>query len=118
MHLIVSSPAAPAAHNVPSGSQPGGGVVHCRQPMPAYLDIDLHGVPPDDARVAALLRKGALEARRKHLGLRIIHGRGEHVMADIAQGWLRNHELPFQEGVLNPGETRVEALALQRTRRL
>ena len=86
--------------------------------MDRYLDVDLHDLRPEDALVAERLLARAREARRRHLGLRVIHGRGEHVLADIAQAWLRRHELPFQEGVLNPGETRVEALDLQRARSL
>lgn len=86
--------------------------------MASYLDLDLHGLRPEDDEVGRKLLDGARQARRMHVGLRVIHGRGQHVLADIVQGWLRRNELPFQEGVLNPGETRVEALDLQRARSL
>lgn len=86
--------------------------------MAEYLDLDLHGARPEPADVDARLDAAAAAARRSHRGLRIIHGRGEHVLADLAQSWCRAHDLEFAEGVLNPGETRVEALTLQRARGL
>lgn len=84
--------------------------------MPGYLDCDLHGLLPEGPPVFHRLAECARRARRQHLGLRIIHGRGAHVLASIAQSWLADHGLPFQEGFLNPGETRVEAVSLQRAK--
>lgn len=84
--------------------------------MAGYLDCDLHGLRPEGPLVHTRLAECARRAQRQHLGLRIIHGRGEHVLASIAQAWLTNCGLPFQEGYLNPGETRVEAVSLQRAK--
>ena len=74
------------------------------------------GCPPKPPRFFRRLVGCPRRARRQHLGLRIIHGRGAHVLASIAQSWLTDHGLPFQEGFLNPGETRVEAVSLQRSK--
>ncbi|MGH9533269.1 MAG: Smr/MutS family protein [Terriglobales bacterium] len=84
--------------------------------MPDYLDCDLHGLLPEGPPVRQRLEDRARQARQRHLGLRIIHGRGAHVLASIAQAWLADHGLAFQEGYLNPGETRVEAVSLQRAK--
>ncbi len=84
--------------------------------MAAFDELDLHGVPPDAGRVGYLLREALEQARRKHLGLRIIHGRGEGIMAALVADTLTAWGVEHQRGVLNPGETRVEARDLQRSR--
>lgn len=81
-----------------------------------YADLDLHGTPSDPGRIGFLLRQALLRARRGHCGLRVIHGRGEFVLARLAQDWLRAQGLEFEHGVFNPGETRVAAGAVQRWR--
>lgn len=84
--------------------------------MAEYRELDLHGVPPDPARVEHLLRDAMNQAKRRHSGLRIIHGRGEGVMAALVGDLLRGMDVQHVRGVLNPGETRVEHLTLQRWR--
>lgn len=84
--------------------------------MRRYIEVDLHGVALDSGRVLYLISEAGQRAQREHVGLRIIHGRGEHKMADLVQQLLREREIEFEEGVLNPGETRVEMLVVQRTR--
>ncbi len=85
-------------------------------PMANFDELDLHGVPPDPARLSFLLQKAMDQAKRRHLGLRIIHGRGEGVMAELVGELLRSLEVEHQRGILNPGETRITARELQRRR--
>ncbi|GEM_PF-3163520 len=82
--------------------------------MAAYEDLDLHGTRPDPGRVGFLLQEALLRARRGHRGLRVIHGRGEFVLARLAQAWLQTQQLEFEQGVFNPGETRIAAPTVQR----
>lgn len=84
--------------------------------MADYLDCDLHGLRPEGPPIYSRLAECARRAQRRHLGLRIIHGRGAHILASIAQSWLEQNGLAFQEGYLNPGETRVEARILARAK--
>ncbi len=80
----------------------------------AYYELDLHGVRPENDAVGPKLRTALSQARRRHQGLCIIHGRGEYILAAIVHQFLEGMGLEYQQGVLNPGETRVEALTLQR----
>ena len=84
--------------------------------MADFHELDLHGVPPDPGRVGLLLREAMDHARRRHLGLRIIHGRGEGVMADLVGDLLQCWGVDHQRGILNPGETRIADQVLQRKR--
>lgn len=84
--------------------------------MPEFVDVDLHGCAVDAGRVSYLLRMGVERAQRQHAGLRIVHGRGQHVMADLVQEILRQQRLEFVEGFSNPGETRVYPRDIQRHR--
>ena len=67
-------------------------------------------------RVGYLLKMGVERARRQHAGLRIIVGRGQHVMADLVQEILRQQRIEFVEGFANPGETRIFPRDIQRHR--
>lgn len=82
--------------------------------MAEFIEVDLHGCAVDAGRVGYLLRTAVERARRHHAGLRIIHGRGQHVMADLVQEILRQQRLEFVEGFANPGVTCVAARDLQR----
>lgn len=84
--------------------------------MAEFVEVDLHGCAVDAGRVGYLLRMGVERAQRRRAGLRIIHGRGQHVMADLVQEILRQQRLEFVEGFANPGETRVDAHDLLRHR--
>lgn len=82
--------------------------------MGGYWELDLHGVRPENDAVAGRLRPALATARRRHLGLRVIHGRGEYILAAMVHQFLEGWGIEHQQGVLNPGETRIEALTLQR----
>ncbi|HXE30428.1 MAG TPA: Smr/MutS family protein [Terriglobales bacterium] len=79
-----------------------------------WHELDLHGERLDRGRVGYRLREALRAAARERAGLRVIHGRGQHVLAELVQSVLREWELEHAEGWANPGETRVEAAAVAR----
>lgn len=81
-----------------------------------YHDIDLHGEMPDRGRVSYLLDEALQAARHQRRGLRIIHGRGEGVMAALVHDILADWAVGYTHGWANPGETRVELRAVLRAR--